>query len=41
VFLDHKQYFIPSDVGDGKMQWYTSQKEPAGGTDSENDECPG
>ncbi|CAI0430219.1 unnamed protein product [Linum tenue] len=33
VFLGHKQYFVSSDVGAGKMQWYAFYKEPAGGTD--------
>ncbi|CAN6478622.1 unnamed protein product [Victoria cruziana] len=33
VFLGHKQYFVSSDVGDGKMQWYAFHKEPPGGTD--------
>ncbi|KAF7009408.1 hypothetical protein CFC21_023948 [Triticum aestivum] len=36
VFLGHKQYFVSSDVGGGKMQWYAFHKEPAGGTDPEN-----
>ncbi|EAY94319.1 hypothetical protein OsI_16086 [Oryza sativa Indica Group] len=36
VFLGHKQYFVSSDVGAGKMQWYAFHKEPAGGTDPEN-----
>ncbi|KHG01019.1 Zeaxanthin epoxidase, chloroplastic -like protein [Gossypium arboreum] len=34
VFLGHKQYFVSSDVGAGKMQWYAFYKEPAGGVDS-------
>eukprot|EP00252_Welwitschia_mirabilis_P027720 TRINITY_DN9594_c0_g1_i1.p1 TRINITY_DN9594_c0_g1~~TRINITY_DN9594_c0_g1_i1.p1 ORF type:complete len:666 (-),score=113.86 TRINITY_DN9594_c0_g1_i1:504-2501(-) len=34
VFLGHKQYFVSSDVGHGKVQWYAFYKEPAGGTDS-------
>lgn len=34
VFLGHKQYFVSSDVGAGKMQWYAFHKEPAGGVDS-------
>ncbi|XVF61161.1 hypothetical protein PTKIN_Ptkin08bG0107300 [Pterospermum kingtungense] len=34
VFLGHKQYFVSSDVGAGKMQWYAFHKEPAGGLDS-------
>ena len=36
VFLGHKQYFVSSDVGNGKMQWYAFHKEPAGGTDKPN-----
>ncbi|KAD3640917.1 hypothetical protein E3N88_30140 [Mikania micrantha] len=36
VFLGHKQYFVSSDVGGGKMQWYAFHKEPAGGTDKPN-----
>nr|UQV25530.1 zeaxanthin epoxidase [Heracleum moellendorffii] len=36
VFLGHKQYFVSSDVGGGKMQWYAFYNEPAGGTDKEN-----
>lgn len=36
VFLGHKQYFVSSDVGAGKMQWYAFHKEPPGGTDSPN-----
>jgi zeaxanthin epoxidase len=36
VFLGHKQYFVSSDVGGGKMQWYAFHKEAAGGTDPEN-----
>nr|CAD1825116.1 unnamed protein product [Ananas comosus var. bracteatus] len=36
VFLGHKQYFVSSDVGAGKMQWYAFHKEPPGGTDAEN-----
>lgn len=36
VFLGHKQYFVSSDVGAGKMQWYAFHKEPAGGTDAPN-----
>ncbi|XP_022149509.1 zeaxanthin epoxidase, chloroplastic [Momordica charantia] len=34
VFLGHKQYFVSSDVGAGKMQWYAFHKEPPGGTDA-------
>ncbi|KAJ4714876.1 Zeaxanthin epoxidase, chloroplastic [Melia azedarach] len=33
VFLGHKQYFVASDVGAGKMQWYAFHKEPPGGVD--------
>ncbi|WCJ31140.1 Zeaxanthin epoxidase chloroplastic [Euphorbia peplus] len=36
VFLGHKQYFVSSDVGAGKMQWYAFHNEPAGGVDSPN-----
>lgn len=35
VFLGNKQYFVSSDVGGGKMQWYAFHKEPAGGKDIE------
>ncbi|GIL83437.1 hypothetical protein Vretimale_11157 [Volvox reticuliferus] len=35
VFLGNGQYFVSSDVGNGKMQWYGFHKEPAGGTDPE------
>jgi len=31
----HKQYFVSSDVGDGKMQWYGFHEEPAGGEDAD------
>ena len=31
----HKQYFVSSDVGDGKMQWYGFHEEAAGGEDVE------
>jgi len=34
VFLGHKQYFVSSDVGQGKMQWYAFYNEPAGGVDA-------
>jgi len=34
VFLGHGKYFVSSDVGDGKMQWYGFHKEPAGGEDT-------
>lgn len=33
VFLGHEQYFVSSDVGGGKMQWYGFHREPAGGDD--------
>lgn len=33
MFLGHKQYFVASDVGAGKMQWYAFHKEPPGGVD--------
>ncbi|CAH9145535.1 unnamed protein product [Cuscuta epithymum] len=33
IFLGHKQYFVSSDVGGGKMQWYGFHSEPAGGVD--------
>ncbi|CAI8588868.1 unnamed protein product [Vicia faba] len=36
VFLGHKQYFVSSDVGAGKMQWYAFHQEPAGGIDTPN-----
>ncbi|KAJ6792008.1 zeaxanthin epoxidase, chloroplastic [Iris pallida] len=36
VFLGHKQYFVSSDVGGGKMQWYAFHNEPPGGTDVPN-----
>eukprot|EP00475_Leptophrys_vorax_P039562 TRINITY_DN7166_c0_g1_i1.p1 TRINITY_DN7166_c0_g1~~TRINITY_DN7166_c0_g1_i1.p1 ORF type:complete len:621 (-),score=26.76 TRINITY_DN7166_c0_g1_i1:234-1877(-) len=36
VFLGHRQYFVSSDVGHGKMQWYAFYNEPAGGTDPPN-----
>ncbi|CAN8251381.1 unnamed protein product [Cochlearia groenlandica] len=36
VFLGHKQYFVSSDVGGGKMQWYAFYEEPAGGADAPN-----
>lgn len=34
VFLGNGQYFVSSDVGGGKMQWYGFHKEPAGGQDA-------
>lgn len=36
VFLGNRQYFVSSDVGQGKMQWYAFYNEPAGGTDAPN-----
>ncbi|KAL5726378.1 zeaxanthin epoxidase [Ranunculus cassubicifolius] len=33
VFLGHRQYFVSSDVGAGKMQWYAFHNEPPGGAD--------
>ncbi|PSS21278.1 Zeaxanthin epoxidase [Actinidia chinensis var. chinensis] len=33
VFLGHKQYFVSSDVGAGKMQWYAFHNEQPGGVD--------
>lgn len=30
VFLGNGRYFVSSDVGGGKMQWYAFHKEPAG-----------
>jgi len=33
VFLGNGKYFVSSDVGGGKMQWYGFHKEAAGGTD--------
>ncbi|XP_059623888.1 zeaxanthin epoxidase, chloroplastic [Cornus florida] len=36
VFLGHKQYFVSSDVGGGKMQWYAFHNEPSGGVDDSN-----
>lgn len=35
VFLGNCQYFVSSDVGGGKQQWYAFHKEPAGGSDAE------
>ncbi|BDA47131.1 Zeaxanthin epoxidase, chloroplastic [Coccomyxa sp. Obi] len=35
VFLGNGKYFVSSDVGGGKMQWYGFHKEPAGGEDPE------
>ncbi|KAE7999617.1 hypothetical protein FH972_004025 [Carpinus fangiana] len=36
VFLGHKQYFVSSDVGAGKMQWYAFYNEAPGGVDGPN-----
>ncbi|KAK1266443.1 hypothetical protein QJS04_geneDACA016297 [Acorus gramineus] len=36
VFLGLNQYFVASDVGNGKMQWYAFHKEPPGNTDPPN-----
>ncbi|XP_017427711.1 zeaxanthin epoxidase, chloroplastic isoform X2 [Vigna angularis] len=36
VFLGHKQYFVSSDVGAGKTQWYAFHQESAGGSDIPN-----
>lgn len=33
MFLGNGKYFVSSDVGGGKMQWYAFHKEPAGGSD--------
>lgn len=33
MFLGHKQYFVSSDVGRGKMQWYAFNNESPGGVD--------
>ncbi|KAL2643339.1 hypothetical protein R1flu_010926 [Riccia fluitans] len=33
VFLGNRKYFVSSDVGHGKMQWYAFHNEPAGGVD--------
>nr|ALE33756.1 zeaxanthin epoxidase 2 [Erythranthe lewisii] len=33
VFLGSKQYFVSSDVGGGKMQWYAFHNESPGGVD--------
>ncbi|KAJ6755480.1 hypothetical protein OIU79_027981 [Salix purpurea] len=33
VFLGLNQYFVASDVGNGKMQWYGFHKEPPNNTD--------
>jgi len=36
VFLGYKQYFVSSDVGSGKTQWYAFHYEPAGSVDPPN-----
>eukprot|EP00775_Hariotina_reticulata_P004395 gene4395-4648_t len=36
VFLGNGQYFVSSDVGGGKQQWYGFHKEPADGADPPN-----
>lgn len=36
VFLGHKKYFVSSDVGEGKMQWYAFHNESSGGLDIPN-----
>lgn len=36
VFLGNKKYFVSSDVGDGKMQWYGFNEEASGGKDEAN-----
>ncbi|CAK7331785.1 unnamed protein product [Dovyalis caffra] len=33
VFIGFNQYFVASDVGNGKMQWYAFHKEPPNNTD--------
>eukprot|EP00271_Cylindrocystis_brebissonii_P016079 TRINITY_DN39257_c0_g1_i1.p1 TRINITY_DN39257_c0_g1~~TRINITY_DN39257_c0_g1_i1.p1 ORF type:complete len:730 (+),score=130.62 TRINITY_DN39257_c0_g1_i1:134-2191(+) len=33
VFLGNRQYFVSSDVGHGKMQWYAFYNEPPDGSD--------
>ncbi len=35
MFLGNGRYFVSSDVGGGKMQWYAFHKEAAGGKDQE------
>lgn len=34
--MGHKQYFVSSDVGGGKMQWYAFYNEAPGGVDDAN-----
>lgn len=36
MFLGHKQYFVSSDVGGGKMQWYGFHEEEPDGIDEPN-----
>ncbi|KAH6812320.1 zeaxanthin epoxidase [Perilla frutescens var. frutescens] len=36
VFLGNKKYFVSSDVGEGKMQWYAFHNESPGGVDIPN-----
>lgn len=38
MFLGNRQYFVSSDVGGGRMQWYAFHCEAAGGTDPEGSE---
>lgn len=38
VFLGNGQYFVSSDVGAGKMQWYAFHEEKAGGKDPEGEQ---
>ncbi|KAF8403897.1 hypothetical protein HHK36_012003 [Tetracentron sinense] len=40
VFLGLNQYFVASDVGGGKMQWYAFHKEPPGNTDPPRGKSP-
>jgi zeaxanthin epoxidase len=35
VFLGNRKYFVSSDVGQGRMQWYAFHAEPAGGDDAD------
>lgn len=35
MFLGNGLYFVSSDVGGGKMQWYAFHKEAEGGADAE------
>lgn len=36
IYLGRKQYFVCSDVGDGRLQWYAFLGEPAGGAQEPN-----